>query len=371
MSGADKFMKVPLIRPSMPGFNEYIDEISSIWDTRLLTNMATKHQQLESRLKEYLGVKNLQLFVNGHSALECILQAFELKGEVITTPFTFVSTVHAIVRCGLKPVFCDIRRDDFTIDASKIEELITDKTSAILPVHVYGMVCETDKIQNIASKYGLKVIYDAAHAFGVKVNGKGVGEYGDASMFSFHATKIYHTVEGGAAVFKDEILSDKLTAIKDFGLTGPETVDYIAGNSKLDEFRAAMGLCNLRHIDENIKLRERAALRYNERLSQMKDIQLLPQQKGIKNNYSYYPIVLHSKKISRDFLQAELLKRGIYTRKYFYPLCCNLSCYRSEYGSADVPDARYISDRVLCLPMFSEIKKEEVDYVCDAVQELL
>ena len=151
MSGADKFMKVPLIRPSMPGFNEYIDEISSIWDTRLLTNMATKHQQLESRLKEYLGVKNLQLFVNGHSALECILQAFELKGEVITTPFTFVSTVHAIVRCGLKPVFCDIRRDDFTIDASKIEELITDKTSAILPVHVYGMVCETDKIQNIAS----------------------------------------------------------------------------------------------------------------------------------------------------------------------------------------------------------------------------
>lgn len=154
------------------------------------------------------------------------------------------------------------------------------------------MVCETDKIQNIASKYGLKVIYDAAHAFGVKVNGKGVGEYGDASMFSFHATKIYHTVEGGAAVFKDETLSDKLTAIKDFGLTGPETVDYIAGNSKLDEFRAAMGLCNLRHIDENIKLRERAALRYNERLSQMKDIQLLPQQKDIKNNYSYYPIVL-------------------------------------------------------------------------------
>lgn len=371
MNHPNRSTNIPLLRPSLPDLEEYVREISSIWDTRLLTNMAPKHQQLEQALTEYLGARHLQLFVNGHQALECILQALDLKGEVITTPFTFASTTHAIVRCGLTPVFCDIRRDDFTLDPSKLEALITEKTSAILPVHVYGMACHTEEIQQIAAKYGLKVIYDAAHAFGVTVNGRGIASQGDASMFSFHATKIYHTIEGGAVAFGEGALSPRLTALKDFGITGPETVDYIAGNSKLDEFRAAMGLCNLRHIQESIQRRREASEHYDARFSGVKEIQVLPDQPGVARNYAYYPIVLRNAGISRDALHAELARRGIHTRKYFYPLCCDFSCYREVYGNAQVPVARDISDHVLCLPLFEEISREEIDNVCDAILEQL
>ena len=364
-------MKIPLIQPSMPDKEEYFREISSVWETRYLTNMSEKHRQLEGELKEYLDAENLQLFANGHGALECIIQAFELKGEVITTPFTFASTIHAIVRSGLKPVFCDIRQDDLTMDVSKLESLISEKTAAILPVHVYGMACDVDGIQQIAKKYGAKVIYDAAHAFGVKIRGRGIASFGDASMFSLHATKIYHTVEGGAAAFHDKGLAKKLMAIKDFGITGPETVEYIGCNSKMDEFRAAMGLCNLRHIEETLKQRQKAGERYDRRLSGMKNIQILPKQKDVTRNYSYYPIVLRESGISRDELQSSLAEYGIGTRKYFYPLCCDFSCYRDEYGDADVPVARYVSENVLCLPMFSGITDEEIDYICDLIQELV
>lgn len=360
-------IKVPMIQPTMPPPEEYIAEIASIWITRKLTNMSPKHQKLEEALQNYLDVRQFQLFVNGHQALECIIQALNLKGEVITTPFTFVSTIHAIVRCGLKPVFCDVCEDNFTIDVSKIEGLITEKTSAIIPVHVYGMVCDVEGIQNIADKHNLKVIYDAAHAFGVQVKGKGIGSFGDAAMFSFHATKTYHTIEGGALAFHDTALSEQLLARKDFGITGPESVEYVAGNSKLDEFRAAMGLCNLRHIEEEIEKRKRAAERYDMHFSNVAGIQRLPVQKGVTKNYSYYPIVLNGYKLTRNALYEKLREKGILTRKYFYPLCNELECYRGEYGDAEVPIARLISENVLCLPMFAGLTDEQVDFVCDAI----
>ncbi len=360
-------IKVPLIQPTMPPPEEYIAEISSIWVTRKLTNLSPKHQKLEEALKDYLDVSQFQLFVNGHHALECMIQALNLKGEVITTPFTFASTIHAIVRCGLTPVFCDICKDNFTIDPSKIEGLITEKTSAIIPVHVYGMACDVEAIQRIADKHNLKVIYDAAHAFGVQVNGKGIGAFGDAAMFSFHATKTYHTIEGGGLAFQDEALNEQLVARKDFGITGPESVEFVAGNSKLDEFRAAMGLCNLRHIGDEIKKRREAAERYDMHLRDVEGIHRLPIQEGVTKNYSYYPIVLSGYKLTRNALYEKLREKGILTRKYFYPLCNEFECYREQYGNAEVPIARLISENVLCLPMFAGLTNEQVDFVCDAI----
>lgn len=354
----------------MPPLEEYVGEISSVWDTRMLTNAAPKHRKLEDKLKTYLEADRLKLFVNGHSALESLIRAFGLTGEVITTPFTFASTTHAIVNCGLRPVFCDIRSDNFTMDVACIEPLITEKTSAIIPVHVYGTACDVDGIGKIASKHGLKVIYDAAHAFGVRVRGRGIAAYGDASMFSFHATKLYHTVEGGAAAFKEEEMDVRLSALRDFGMTGPERVEYVSGNGKMDEFRAAMGLCNLRHIGETIQKRKHACERYDRQLSGINGIRTLPAQPGVQKNYSYYPILLNGYKLSRDELRAELARRGITTRRYFYPPTCDFPCYRREYGAAAVPVARYISDNVLCLPLYTEISDEEVDYVCAALRRL-
>lgn len=228
----------------MPPYEEYIDEIKDIWDSHWLTNMGPKHNQLETELKEYLGVENISLFTNGHNALELTLQAMNLSGEVITTPFTFASTTHAIVRNGLTPVFCDIDPYDYCMDVTKIEGLITDKTTAIVPVHVYGNVCNVEEIERIANKYGLKVIYDAAHTFGVRYKNQGIGSFGDASMFSFHATKVYNTIEGGAVCYHDKELGHELYKLRDFGIKDAETVDGVGSNAKMNEFVAAMGLCN-------------------------------------------------------------------------------------------------------------------------------
>ena len=247
----------------MPEFEEYIEEIRELWDTHWLTNMGSKHKSLESQLLDYLKVPNITLFTNGHLALECIIAALDLRGEVITTPFTFASTTHAIVRNGLKPVFCDINPYDYTIDVEKIESLITEKTSAIIPVHVYGNVCDIEAIDRIAKKHNLKVIYDAAHTFGVTVNGQGVGTFGDASMFSFHATKVFNTIEGGAVTYDDSSIKQVLNDLKNFGITGPETVEYVGGNAKMNEFQAAMGICNLRHVNGEIIKRKKVVERYN------------------------------------------------------------------------------------------------------------
>ena len=248
--------QILVTKSSMPSLDEYVEEIKDIWETKWLTNMGVKHNKLKDELIKYLDVERIDLFTNGHMAIELSLQALKLKGEVITTPFTFASTTHAIVRNGLTPVFCDINPEDFTIDTKKLESLINDKTCAILPVHVYGNVCNVEEIDRIAKKHGLKVIYDAAHTFGVKYKGKGIGQYGDASCFSFHATKVFNSIEGGAVSFKKESFGKELYKLKNFGIKDPETVDGVGANAKMNEFCAAMGLCNLRHINEEINKRK-------------------------------------------------------------------------------------------------------------------
>jgi len=353
-------------RSSLPPIEEYISELQSIWGSAWLTNMGPLHQQFEKMVAEYLKVQNISLFTNGHMALELAIQALGLTGEVITTPFTFVSTTHAIVRNGLTPVFCDINPHDYTIDVSKIEALITDKTSAIIPVHVYGNVCDVAAIDCIAKKYGLKVIYDAAHTFGVTVNGRGIGTYGDVSMFSFHATKVFNTIEGGALTFADESYRSKFNNIKNFGITSPENVVTVGSNAKMNEFQAAMGICNLRHIDEQIALRKAVMERYYEHLEGRKGIKLITQQQGVSPNYAYFPVVFDEKVLgkTRDDLCEALKSENIYARKYFYPLTNSFECNEGLYDPNATPVAKYIADRVLTLPLYADLELNDVDRIC-------
>ncbi len=336
-------------------------------DSRWLTNMGSKHMVLEVQLIKYLNVPNITLFTNGHLALECIIAALDLKGEVITTPYTFASTTHAIVRNGLKPIFCDINPNDYTIDVNKIESLITEKTSAIIPVHVYGNICDVKAIDAIAKKHNLKVIYDAAHTFGVTVNGQGIGTFGDASMFSFHATKVFHTIEGGAVTYKDKSLSKRLNDLKNFGITGPESVEYIGGNAKMNEFQAAMGICNLRHVDDEIAKRKIVVERYIEGLSNIKGIKLCKPQIGVKSNYAYFPVVFDGYKLSRDEVFGKLKTENIYARKYFYPLTNSFECYKGRFDVGKTPVAKYIADRVLTLPLYADLALDDVDRICDII----
>lgn len=354
----------------MPPFEEYMETIRPLWDSVWLTNMGKLHNELATQLEKYLEVSNVSLFVNGHMALEMVLQAMDLSGEVITTPFTFASTTHAIVRNGLTPVFCDIDPDDYTIDASKIESLITDKTCAIVPVHVYGCICDVEAIEAIAKKHGLKVIYDAAHAFAVKYKGRGVGNFGDASMFSFHATKVYHTVEGGAITTDDKDLMDRLWKLKDFGIRDEEVVDGIGANAKMNEFCAAMGLCNLRHIDEEIEKRRLVFERYMDRLSGTEGIALMKLQKDVTPNYAYYPIVVDEKKFgsNRQVIIDSLAKEDIHVRKYFYPLTSDMDCYKGRFDSSLTPVAKWTADRAITLPMSASLSLDDVDRICDIVR---
>ena len=360
--------QIQVTRSSMPDFEEYTKEIENLWDSHWLTNMGEKHQRLERDLVNYLGVDHVNLFTNGHIALECAIQAFELEGEVITTPYTFISTTNAIVRNGLKPVFCDINPEDYTIDVKKIESLITDKTSAIVPVHVYGNICDVYEIDRIAKKYNLKVIYDAAHVFGVTVDGVGIGNFGDASMFSFHATKVFNTIEGGAVTFKDEKLNDLLNQLKNFGLTGQETAEYAGGNGKMNEFQAAMGLCNLKHVDREIEKRKVVAERYVENLKDVEGIILNSNQKGVKHNYSYFPVVFDGFKLNRDEVFNILGENGIIARKYFYPTINSFEYYRDEFDSNDTPIAKSISWKVLTLPLYADLALEDVDRICEIIK---
>ena len=269
--------KILVTQSSMPPYEEYIEAIKPLWESHWLTNMGTYHKELEEELKQYLGVPELSLMVNGHMALEMAIQAFDFPedSEVITTPFTFVSTTHAIVRNRLKPVFCDVKMSDGTIDETKIEDLITEKTVAIVPVHVYGNVCNVEAIQEIADKYNLKVIYDAAHAFGVKYKGVGIGNYGDASVFSFHATKVFNTIEGGAVAFSDHKIYEKLYNLKNFGIRGEELVVAVGANAKMNEFAAIMGLCNLKYLNHAMEERKMKDAYYREKLRQIQGIQFL------------------------------------------------------------------------------------------------
>ncbi len=362
---------INVTRSSMPDFEEYCDEIKEIWDSHWLTNMGVKHKALEAGIKEYLGVDNLTLFTNGHLALENIIQAYKLRGEIITTPFTFASTTHAIVRCGCKPVFCDINPVDYTMDADKIEALITDKTVAIIPVHVYGNLCNVEKIQAIAEKHNLKVIYDAAHAFGVSKNGVSSANFGDAAMFSFHATKVFHTIEGGAICYHDEKLRESLNDLKNFGIHGPEEVPFVGGNAKMNEFCAAMGICNLRHLPQEIEKRRIVHEHYMKRLSGVEGLQLNPSQEGVSSNYAYFPVVFDNYKYTRDQVYDRLAKHDIIARKYFYPLTNDFDCYSvlPGFDSSKTPVAKYIADRVLTLPLYADLSITDVDRICDIILE--
>lgn len=363
--------KILVTRSSMPEYSEYIEEIKDIWDSHWLTNMGVKHQKLQKVLIEYLKVPSIDLFTNGHMALELSLQALGLpKGsEVITTPFTFASTTHAIVRNGLVPVFCDVNPVDFTMDVSKIEGLITEKTSAIMPVHVYGNVCDVEMIQKIAEKHNLKVIYDAAHTFGVQYKGQGIGSFGDVSCFSFHATKVFNTIEGGAACFHDEAFGQKLFQLKNFGISGPESVDHVGANAKMNEYCAAMGLCNLRHVDQEIAKRKAVVERYYGHLGKVDGIQLNPVQEDVKPNYAYFPAVFEKEVFGadRDEVFEALGTHGIGARKYFYPLTNSFGCFNGKYDSEDTPVALRISEQVLTLPLYADLALDDVDRICEII----
>jgi len=363
--------RILVTQTSMPPYEEYIDEIRDIWDSHWLTNMGPKHNLLEEKLKNYLSVDKISLFTNGHTALELTLQAMNLSGEVITTPFTFASTTHAIVRNGLEPVFCDIDPKDYCMDVTKIEKLITDKTTAIIPVHVYGTVCNVEEIDRIAKKYGLKVIYDAAHTFEVRFKGKGIGSFGDASMFSFHATKVYHTIEGGAVCYHDEELGRELYKLRDFGIKDAETIDGIGSNGKMNEFVAAMGLCCLRHVDDEIAKRRKVVECYREHLSNIEGIQLPVIQKEVQSNYAYFPIVIDEKVFgaTRNEVFEHLASNNIHARKYFYPLTNAFDCYHGRFDVSKTPVALHISKRVLTLPLYADLALEDVDRICEIIRK--
>ena len=364
--------KILVTRSSMPPMEEYLEEIKELWDSHWLTNMGEKHKKLEAELQSYLGVDGISLFSNGHMALELAIQAMNLSGEVITTPFTFASTTHAIVRNGLTPVFCDINPIDFTMDASKIESLITDRTAAIIPVHVYGNVCNVEEIARLAKKYDLKVIYDAAHTFGVRYKEKGIGSFGEASMFSFHATKVFNSIEGGAVCFQNPEYGLELYRLKNFGIRSEVIVDSVGANAKMNEFQAAMGICNLRHVKEEIKKRCIVHERYIKRLSNIDGIQLPIKQKDVKENYAYFPVVFHEDEFgaSRNEVYEVLKENGIYTRKYFYPLTNTYDCYHGKYDVNETPIALHISKRILTLPMYADLKLQDVERICDIVLSL-
>lgn len=355
-------------RSSMPSLEEYTQEIAELWDSHWLTNMGIKHQKLTEQLKLYLKVPNIELMTNGHMALELTLQALQLKGEVITTPFTFASTTHAIVRNGLTPIFCDINPDDYTIDVRNIEGLITEKTSAILPVHVYGNICNVEEIDRIAQKYGLKVCYDACHTFGETYKEVGIGNFGDASCFSFHATKVYNTIEGGAVCFQDEKLGIQLYDLKNFGIHGPEEVVAVGANAKMNEFQAAMGLCNLRHITEEIQKRKKVDDRYRQNLENISGLKLNPINENVQSNYAYFPVVFTEEfGTTRDEVFDKLEKEGIGARKYFYPLTSAFTCFKGQYDLKETPVAVYIADRVLTLPMYADLDLMDVDRICNII----
>ncbi|MBO4246025.1 MAG: DegT/DnrJ/EryC1/StrS family aminotransferase [Bacilli bacterium] len=359
--------KILVTRTSMPDYDEYCKLIKSIWDSHYLTNNGPLHEELSKRIIEYLGVDNFTLFVNGHLALENAINALDLHGEIITSPFTFISTTNAISRTNNVPVFCDINPDDYTMDVSKIESLITDKTVAILPIHVYGNVCDVEAIEKIAKKYNLKVVYDAAHAFGVKYKDRSIASYGDISMFSFHATKVFNTIEGGGLVYANPSLKEKLDAQKNFGIYDYEGSVTTGGNAKMNEFQAAMGILNIQELDKNIERRKKIVELYRNLLSSIKGIKMCMEQENVISNYSYFPIVIESNYgLTRDELYDLLTTYNIFARKYFYPISNQFPIYSDCVG--ETPIAKGISERVLTLPLYPDLDNENVIKICKIIK---
>lgn len=369
----NKFKSPIMVTKSfLPPIEEYNKQIEKIWKTNWLTNLGPLHEEFKEKLKNYLLLNNISLFVNGHQALEIAIKCLNLKkgGEIITTPFTFASTTHAITNTGFKPVFCDIEMDHYNMDANKIEKLITENTVAIMPVHVFGNPCDVEKIQEIADKYNLKVIYDAAHTFGVKIDEKGIGSFGDLSMFSLHATKVFNSIEGGVLSFRDPSLKRKILNLKNFGIEGPESVVDIAGNAKMNEFQAAMGLVNLRYVEEEIEKRKLLVENYKRELLKIEGIKVLEDIEGVRHNYAYFPILIDESKfgMTRDELHEKMKEYNVFTRKYFYPLITDFQCYKGKYKDDHLVNANYVGDRVMTLPLYGNLDLEDVLQICKIIR---
>jgi dTDP-4-amino-4,6-dideoxygalactose transaminase len=358
--------------PLLPPLEEFIPYLEDIWKKKRLTNNGEYHQRLEKALCEYLDVLHLSLFTNGTLPLITALQSLRITGEVITTPYSFVATTHALWWNGIKPVFVDVDPLTGNIDPDKIEAAITTKTSAILPVHVYGNPCDVGKVMKIADTYGLKVIYDAAHAFGVQINGRSILEYGDMSTLSFHATKVYNTIEGGALICHSAEDKQRIDHLKNFGFVDEITVVAPGINSKMDEIRAAYGLLNLKKVDDAIASRQGTARRYREGLRDVPGIRYIDEIEHVRHNYSYFPIFVDSNEygISRDDLYSRLKEKNIYGRRYFYPLISTFSPYRSLESAAPdkLPMANKLADSVICLPMSAGLSDEDVERVIEGVK---
>ena len=363
---------ITVTSPLLPPLEEFKPYLEDIWRRKWLTNNGYYHKELENALCEYLGVPYISLFTNGTLPLICALQALRITGEVITTPYSFVATTHALWWNGIKPVFVDIDRRTGNIDPEKIEAAITPKTTAIMPVHVYGQPCEMERIQEIANTYGLKVIYDAAHAFGVEKEGKSLLAAGNMSTLSFHATKVYNTVEGGALVCQDAQTKQRIDYLKNFGFANETTVVAPGINGKMDELRAAYGLLSLKHVDEAIARRKQVALRYREALRQVRGITFFEDRPGVKHNYSYFPIFINEKEygMSRDALYEKMKTAGVYGRRYFYPLISTFSTYRGLESArpSNLPNAHKMAEEVICLPMHHGLSEEDVDRVLRCIQ---
>ncbi|MFI3296606.1 MAG: DegT/DnrJ/EryC1/StrS family aminotransferase [bacterium] len=363
---------ITVTSPLLPDLEEFHQLLKDIWDRKWLTNNGHYHQELEKSLANYLKVPYLSLFTNGTLPLITALQAMRITGEVITTPYSFVATTHSLWWNGVKPVFVDIDPVTCNINPELIEAAITPKTTAIMPVHVYGMPCDTERIQAIADKYGLKVIYDAAHAFGVEVNGKSILEAGDMSTLSFHATKVYNTIEGGALIVNDEKTKKRIDYLKNFGFAGETEIIAPGINSKMDEVRAAYGLLNLRQVDDAIAARKAVADQYRAALKDVEGISFFKDIEGVKHNYSYFPIFIDEEKyeMTRDELYFKMKKNGVLGRRYFYPLISEFATYRSlpTANKENLPVAHKIADSVICLPMYAGLNNVEVDRIINILK---
>lgn len=362
---------ITVTSPLLPNLDEFSESLKEIWESKWITNNGQFHQKLEAALAEYLKVPYVSLFTNGTLPLLTALQALRITGEVITTPYSFVATTHALWWNGIKPVFVDIDPSTGNIDPQKIEAAITPRTTAILPVHVYGKPCDTEAIQAIADKYGLKVIYDAAHAFGVEVNGESLLNAGDMSTLSFHATKVFNTIEGGAMVMHDEKTKQRIDYLKNFGFANEVEVVGPGINSKMDEIRSAYGLLNLKQVDAAIAARQKVAVAYREALRNVDGISFWDDMPGVRHNYSYFPIFVDAKKygMTRDELYMKMKDQGVWGRRYFYPLISEFSTYRGLESSRpeNLPNAHMMADTVICLPMHHALREEEINRIIDCI----
>ena len=369
-SGRDSDV-ITVTSPLLPNLDEFHALLKQVWDSKWITNNGSFHKQLEQELAAYLKVPYVSLFTNGTLPLITALQAMHISGEVITTPYSFVATTHALWWNGIKPVFVDIDPATGNIDPDRIEEAITSKTSAIMPGHVYGKPCDTKRIQEIADKYGLRVIYDAAHAFGVEVNGESILNAGDLSTLSFHATKVYNTIEGGAMVMHDEQTKKRIDYLKNFGFAGETTVVGPGINSKVDEVRAAYGLLNLRQVDAAIEARHQTAIAYREALRPVNGITFFEDMPGVKHNYSYFPVFVNAEEygMTRDELYFKMREQNILGRRYFYPLISTFSTYRGLESSRpeNLPNAHKMAESVICLPMHHELSSEDIGRVLNCI----